>query len=111
MTTTEFEHPRITQLLKITKISHDPCRKIIGFLALAAFIGNPLAVRAESIERELYRQAPDMIKTLKDKGYKNVGVLRFLVQKGDEKPTTLAGTLNLDMANRVAIALILQNNG
>ena len=87
-----------------------PMPKIIGFLALAAFIGNPLIVRAESIERELYRRAPDMIKTLKDKGYKNVGVLRFLVKKGDEKPTTLAGTLNLDMANRVAIALILQNN-
>ena len=52
-----------------------------------------------------------MIKTLKARGYKNVGVLRFLVQKGDAKATTLAGTLNLDMANRVAIALILQNNG
>ncbi len=86
-------------------------RKIGGLLALLALAGAPLAVRAESIERELYRQAPEMIKTLKARGYKNVGVLRFLVRKGDAKATTLAGTLNLDMANRVAIALILQNNG
>jgi hypothetical protein len=39
-----------------------------------------------------------------------VGVLKFRIQKGSREPTDNAGTLNLDLARRLTVALILADD-
>ena len=39
-------------------------------------------VQAGPIDDALLRRAPQLFRELKEKGYKNVGVLKFLVEKG-----------------------------
>ena len=48
-----------------------------------------------------------MLGYLKEHGYRNVGVLKFRVQKGDEPVSDHVGTLNLDLAARLEVALVL----
>ena len=48
-----------------------------------------------------------MLGYLKEHGYRNVGVLKFRVQKGDEPVSDRVGTLNLDLAARLEVALVL----
>jgi hypothetical protein len=59
-----------------------------GILALAALLGVslPTAVRADRLDTRLHEVMPSVVEKLKEKGYKNVGVLRFRVQQGDAKP-------------------------
>ncbi len=64
----------------------------------------------ESLERGLLRQAPRLIKYFKEQGYKNVGVLKFLVAREGESFTDNVGTLNLLVARRLELALILAND-
>ena len=65
---------------------------------------------AENVEREMIRRAPDIVQTLQKRGYHNVGVLKFLVAKGKGNLSDNTGTLNLTLANRLEIALILKDN-
>src|SRR5205807_614069 len=74
------------------------------FLALLA-----QPARAASLEQDLLAQAPRLITHLQDKGCKNVGVLKFLIYKGDSALTDNAGPLNLGLAQRLEIALALAN--
>src|ERR1043165_951407 len=90
---------------------------VIACLGVYAFATAPLGAQepdkyGPGIEQEFYRLAPKIIETLQKEPYscKNVGVLAFLVQKGD-KLTPMAGTLNRDLANRLAVALVLRNHG
>jgi hypothetical protein len=79
-------------------------------LALAVallFAGN---ARADDLNRALLEQAPAVLRYLKDKGYHNVGVLKFRVKKGDAPITEHAGTLNLSLADRLERALILADD-
>jgi hypothetical protein len=75
----------------------------LGFLAPAA------RAESNSIDGALLKRAPEIIKFLRDKGYTNVGVLKFLVQKGNEPTTDNIGPLNLAMARRLEVALVLCN--
>jgi CHAT domain-containing protein len=61
-------------------------------------------------ERELLRQAPRVIKYLQGKGYANVGVLKFLVSKDGDKFGDNAGTLNMLLARRLEVALLVAND-
>ena len=45
-----------------------------------------------------------MVKTLQEKGFKNVGVLKFLVKKGTSPTDGNAGPLNMNVAERVGNA-------
>ena len=58
----------------------------------------------------MLKNAPKIIRYLKDHGYKNVGVLKFRVKKGDEPVSDHVGTLNLNLAARLEIALVLAND-
>jgi hypothetical protein len=62
---------------------------------------------ADNIDRELVRQAPKIMQYLRDKGYKNVGVLTFRMQRGDETTTYRGALINSNMAERLEQALIL----
>lgn len=83
------------------------------FLASAmvcgVFAALPCPARADAIDDELAKVtgARKILKHLRDQGYRNVGVLRFSVQKGDAKPSFHAGYLNDLMATRLENALIV----
>jgi hypothetical protein len=83
-------------------------RPAVLALALAAWSA-PLA-RADNIDVGLLKKVPEIAKFLKDEGYKNVGVLRFQLQKGKEKATYSAGPINGNMAARLENALKMEND-
>jgi hypothetical protein len=70
--------------------------------------GAPLDA-ADDLERQLLRTAPVVMKALKEKGYKNVGVLKFRVKNGTAAATDRQGTLNQRLAQKLELALILAN--
>src|SRR5208337_4408329 len=78
----------------------------LGLVLLAA----PGARPSDTLDRELLKNAPRIIHYLKDHGYKNVGVLKFRVKKGDEPIGDHAGPLNLNLAERLEIALVLADD-
>jgi hypothetical protein len=85
-------------------------RAMVCSAALAAFLSAPV-VAQESLERAMLKQAPQLIQHFKEHGYKNVGVLKFLVNReGQQKFSDKAGTLNLLLARRLELALILAND-
>ncbi len=81
--------------------------RLVPVLA-AVLIAGP--ARAEDLERQLLQQAPRVLQYLKEKGCRNVGVLKFRVQKGKAAATDNAGTLNLSLARRLEVALVLAND-
>ena len=64
---------------------------------------------ADELDRQLLQQAHSILGTLKEKGHKNVGVLKFRVKKGEEPATDRAGTLNMRLSEKLEMALILAN--
>jgi hypothetical protein len=86
-----------------------PCLRFSWLLLLAAPLLQPPTARADAIDDALGRVtgAKKVLKYLQKQGYKNVGVLRFQVQKGDAKPSYHAGYLNDLMATRLENALII----
>src|SRR4029077_244308 len=84
-------------------------RHVIVAVAAGVLAGE---IRAEeSIEHELVRQAPKLIKIFKEHGYHNIGVLKFLVARGEQatQVSDNVGTLNMLLARRLEMALILAN--
>jgi hypothetical protein len=63
----------------------------------------------ETLDQAVEHKGQEIVRFLRDHHYQNVGVLKFLVQKGDQKPSDNVGTLNLLMADRLEVALILAN--
>jgi hypothetical protein len=76
--------------------------------AVAAAVAPPAS--AASLEEGLLAQAASVLKACRDKGYKNVGVLKFHVSKDGKTLSHNVGTLNLSLARRMEIALVLQND-
>jgi hypothetical protein len=66
--------------------------------------------RADDLEAALLKQSKTIMTALRDLGYRNVGVLKFHVKKGAEKTTDSAGTLNMRVADRLEVALVLAND-
>src|SRR5262245_45663730 len=88
------------------------CKTLWLMMPLICLVPAPGLLRAEEqveLERALVRQAPAVIKKLKEKGYRNVGVLKFMAAKEGGKATDNLGTLNLLLAQRLELALILAN--
>lgn len=83
--------------------------------AMLLFVAGQREVRADespaaSLNKQLQEQAPEILKQLRDKGYKNVGVLKFRIKKGTEPVSDSVGTLNMFLADRLEVALILANS-
>jgi hypothetical protein len=90
-----------------------PCRtRVTGrgpvMLALLSCLA-AAPVRADDLDHALLKEAPHVLAALREQGYRNVGVLKFGVQKGDGRPSDNAGLLNLDLAHRLTVALVLAN--
>lgn len=64
---------------------------------------------ADELDKLLLQHSRTVLQTLHDRGYKNVGVLKFRVKKGDEPATDRAGTLNIRLTEKLELALILAN--
>jgi hypothetical protein len=77
----------------------------LGCLALLLSGGSPAC--ADNIDKELYGKARQVMKDLEDHGYKNVGILKFLVKQGNNPATLTAGKLNFLMATRLENALVM----
>src|ERR1700722_733245 len=81
---------------------------VAAFSLLAALAAEDMPV--DSLNRTLASVGPILIAKAKEKGYRNIGVLKFQVKKGTSPLTDNAGTLNLDLARRLELALILAKN-
>lgn len=79
---------------------------IVCFVA-GCFAAN--SARAETLNEQFLKLAPEIITNLQEKGYKNVGVLKFRIKKGEEDVSDDVGTLNQLAADRLETALILAN--
>src|SRR5262245_25944279 len=87
-------------------------RLILSLLALGLLV--PFALCADDtppiLEAGLGQKARPILTTLKGKGVRNVAVLKFLLgREGQEKFTDSLGTLNLLLARRLEVALIVKN--
>src|ERR1043165_7965929 len=67
----------------------------------------PAAGQADGIDFELRRAASQIRDGLFEKGYRNVGVLTFQVQRGEQEALSGGTKLNSNMAERLESALIL----
>lgn len=63
-----------------------------------------------TIDKRLQEQAPEILKQLREKGIHNVGVLKFRIKKGNDPVSDRVGTLNMFLADRLEVALILANS-
>lgn len=85
-----------------------PITLLIFCLAVwAGFAAGSAASAADDLEKELLKAAPDIVAAIKTKGYQNVGVLKFRVKKGNQAPSDRVGTLNMRLAEKLELALIL----
>jgi hypothetical protein len=87
----------------------------VFFLAAALVLGNSGPARLHAaeppaLEEALFRQAPKVIARLQERGYANIGVLKFLVTKDDRAFNDNVGTLNQSLARRLELALLLVND-
>jgi hypothetical protein len=84
-------------------------RVLLAFTAFA--LAAPIAQGAASdpLDEALIDKAKGVLDTLKKKGFQNVGVIKFLVRHGDGPTQDDVGDLNLSLANKVEVALILAN--
>jgi hypothetical protein len=77
----------------------------------AILIATPLARAAgDPLDEALLERAGTILGELKKRGFSNVGVVKFLVRHGDGEPSDDVGDLNLTLANKLEVALILANN-
>jgi hypothetical protein len=87
-------------------------RKVPWFIAalpIALALAAP-AVAAPTLEEALVAHAPAVVKSLQAMGCRNVGVLKFLVTKDGDKLSDNVGPLNMTLANRLEIALLLADD-
>jgi len=85
-------------------------KRLLSCLACAAGLAllSPSFVRADHIDAKLVDEMPAVVKYLKSHGYKNVGVLRFRVQKhGEKTPRFDMGPINGNMADRLENSLVM----
>src|SRR5262245_45697624 len=70
----------------------------------------PTASRADNLDRELLKQAPRVLTQLAQRGYRNVAVLPFRVQKGSRKARLDTAPLSVTMPTRLENAPTLDND-
>jgi hypothetical protein len=84
-------------------------RQSSAVLLAAGLLGAllPSLARADRLDRKLNDEMPAIVKQLKAQGYKNVGVLRFRVQKGKRPARFDNAPLNGNLAVRLENMLVI----
>jgi hypothetical protein len=77
----------------------------IALLVLAS----PVHAHHDAIDQAFVKVAPQILDRLHSRKAQNVGVLKFLVKRGDSRPDDAVGELNMGLADRLEAALILAN--
>lgn len=91
--------------------SRKVCVKCLSRLMLAVWLTMLATVAmAADVKREFIRQAPEILRHCRERGYKNVGILKFRIRKGQGQPTDNAGPLNMNLADQLELALIMAND-
>ena len=93
-----------------TRSSRDWVKGAISLIAVGVAIVVPQSAHSQTLDQELLHQAPRVLHYLNERGWRNVGVLKFRVQKGNERISDRAGPLNLNLATRLEIALVLADD-
>ena len=83
-------------------------RTLTLFVVSLALAANTAS--AETLERELLKQAPAVVKHFQERGCKNIGVLKFRIKKGNDAVSDNVGTLNMFLAHRLEVAITLAND-
>ena len=78
-------------------------------LFLIALAASSVRAGSDPLDEALFDKAKTVLELLKKKGFKNVGVVKFLVKRGDGSPQDDVGDLNQSLANKLEVALILAN--
>jgi hypothetical protein len=82
----------------------------IAFVLAALAVGVAAPARAADLEGALLDRAKGLVKHCKDKGYKTVGVLKFLGAKDGSDFSDNLGTVNTLLARRLEVSLVLAND-
>jgi hypothetical protein len=82
-----------------------PITIVLTGVVLAALA--PTAARADQLDKKLNDEMPGVMKYLREQRYKNVGVLRFRVQKGKRPARFDNAPLNGNMATRLENLLVI----
>src|SRR5271170_8428959 len=87
-------------------------RSVAAVTAVALFVFPAVAAEPKlpNLDTALSTNAPKILKELRQREYKNVGVLKFLVADGDGQPRGNVGSLNRTLADRLEVALALAND-
>src|SRR5947207_7790056 len=83
-------------------------RAAFAFVALAGVVAAP--ARGADLEGALLDRAKGLVKHCQQKGYRTVGVLKFLGAKEGADLSDNLGTVNTLLARRLEVALILAND-
>src|SRR4051794_10935934 len=86
-------------------------RLLLPGLALTVLLAGAATARAGTLDLALLQQSGDILDSLKQKGYKNVGVLPFRVQRGARGRSFAGGPLGHNITRRLKNALILTLGG
>jgi hypothetical protein len=84
-------------------------RSLLVVLALA-LAAPALPAASETLEDAFVRQGKGLIQRCKEKGYKNVGVLKFQVSTDGKTFSDNVGTMNMLLARRLEVALVVGND-
>jgi hypothetical protein len=82
---------------------------VVIVLSTCALTPLALAEELHSLERTLLNKAPQILKFARDQHYQNIGILKFRIREWRGQPSDRAGVLNLNLADRLELALILKN--
>lgn len=81
-----------------------------GLLLVVLLLSATRTDAADDLEKQLLKHVPQVMSALREAGYKNVGVLKFRVKKGEEPASDRVGTLNQRLAEKLEMALIVAND-
>ena len=94
----------------IVSIKQLACRGVAFVLMTCCLLNLSAPVaNGEALERELLRTARTVLEYSRERGYQNIGVLKFRVKKGEESPSDKVGPLNHSLPDRLELGLILAN--
>lgn len=80
---------------------------VLSAAAIALLMAIGHAAEPETIDEAFQQRAGAILEFARAKDARNIGVLKFQVRIGDEPATGSAGELNLNLARRLTVALIL----
>ena len=92
--------------------SNSHIRLYVAFLAILLGLAPQTysSIQAATLQRQLLKYAPQLLRELRKRDCHRIGVLKFLVRKAGGRSSDNVGTLNTLLAERLEVALALANS-